>query len=406
MTRRSLKIIDCTLREGDQAPGVFFTEGDKLAIFRALDELGVAVCDAGMPAISEEEGATLRALSALPGRRCRVAASVRAREDEIELARGCDVEEVFVIFPVSEQHRVSRLQVDEAAWRALGRRVIDAGVRHGLTVNLVLEDASRASREAFVTACLLAAEHGAARVMICDTVGTLTPTGATALTRLARETLEAGAGGARGVEIGVHFHDDFGMASANTVAAIEAGASAPSVTVNGIGERAGNAVLAEVATAAETLLQVATGVTLTGLSALSSLVERLRGVAQSQAAPITGARAFTHESGIHVHGLLRDRKNYEPFDPAIVGREHGFVFGKHTGHAGLVAFAEAHHVKLSREAMEQLLFELKNERPARYEEAVLHVLQTRDEFVLREHGVGPEELLRRMEVLAREGGAG
>lgn len=360
-------IIDGTLREGDQAPGVWLDPADKLRIFHLLDAAGVAVVDAGMPAISEGERALLRALSAVENRRARVAASVRALPEEIALAQACGVDEVFVIFPVSALHR-ERLGVDLARWRRLGEDALAACRRAGLTANLVLEDASRADPADLTEAVTLGRRHGADRLMICDTVGVLTPSRAQALVRLVRE-----AAGAE-LALGTHFHDDFGMATANTLAAVEAGAHWPSVTVNGVGERAGNAPLAEVAAGAALLLDRGLGIDLQLLTPLAEVVEAATGVLRAPNAPVVGAWTFDHESGIHVHGVLKDPRNYEPLPPEAVGRARRLRLGKHTGRAGLSAFAHDRGLPDTPAVVEQVLHHLKESRPEGHTERIERVL--------------------------------
>ncbi len=380
-------MVDCTLREGDQSSGVWLTHEDKIAIFRGLDAVGVSVVDAGMPAVSAVERQQLRALSMLPDRKARIAASVRSRADEIALAAQCRVDEVFIIFPVSRLHRTRRLGLDEAGWERLGRDVLRAARAHGLTANLVLEDASRADTQELGAALRIAREEGADRVMVCDTVGVLTPAGAAGLVRLACERL------GDGVAVGTHFHDDLGMATANTVAAVEAGARWPSVTVNGVGERAGNAVLAEVALAIDTLLGATSGLRPERLVELSREVERRTGVFIPPNAPVVGYSTFDHESGIHVDGVLKAPQTYESVDPDLLGRRRRIVFGKHTGRAGLVAFAQEHGLPHGAEVIETVLDELKRRRPEAYPREVAAFLDARDAYLEASRGVSYERLL-------------
>lgn len=385
--RSDVHIVDCTLREGDQSSGVWLTHEDKIALFRGLDAAGVSVVDAGMPAVSSGERQILKTLSALPDRSARVAASVRARVDEIALAAQCRVDEVFIIFPVSRLHRTRRLGLDDVGWEKLGREVVRAARRHGLTANLVLEDASRADPEELEEALRIALDEGADRVMICDTVGVLTPGGASALMAQAVAVLGDAVG------IGTHFHDDLGMATANTVAAVEAGARWPSVTVNGVGERAGNAVLAEVALAVDALTSGCTGIRPDRLVELSRDVERRTGVFVPPNAPLVGYSTFDHESGIHVDGVLKAPETYESVDPDVLGRQRRIVFGKHTGRAGLAAFAREHGLPDAGDVIESVLEELKRRRPEAYPREVASFLDARDRYLEAARGVPYERLL-------------
>lgn len=392
---RRVRLIDCTLREGDQAAGVWLTPEDKLHLFGLLDEAGVAIVDAGMPAISEPERRLLGTISAIEGRRTRVAASTRCLPSEIALAAGCGVDEVFLIFPVSAIHRERRLALDREGWRALGARALDAAAGHGLPVNLVLEDASRATPDELADAIAIARDGGARRVMVCDTVGVLTPAAAW---RLASAVVEMAA---PDMEVGTHFHDDLAMATANTIAAIEAGVTWPSVTVNGVGERAGNAVLAEVAAACERLLARPTGVHLDRMLALSREVERATGTFLSPDAPLVGSGIHLHESGIHVHGLLEDPRTYESVEPALFGQVRRVVFGKHSGRAALAAFAREHGLQADGRVIDAVLEAVKTIRPADYRQVIDGFLAARDAYLARRHGVPEEELVALFEAAAR-----
>lgn len=371
----TVRVIDCTLREGDQSAGVWLQREDKLALFALLDDAGVDVVDAGMPVVSQDEQQLLRELSALPGRRAAVGASARCLPEEVELSADCGVDEVFLIFPVSAIHRTERLGLTPDVWRELGRAAMQTAARRSLAVDLVLEDASRADQKSLEDALQLAREGGAKRVMVCDTVGVLTPARAaeliTWIMRLAGDDLE----------VGTHFHNDFGMATANTVAAVEAGARWPSVTVNGIGERAGNAVLAEVVVATQDLLGLDCSVDRRALVTLAREVERRSGLLLAADAPIVGARAFTHESGIHVDGVLKNPRNYEAIDPATLGRERSFMVGKHTGKAGLVEFAKKRSLTGDEPMLEGVLERFKNKRPAAYQQRIDAFMQQRNEFL-------------------------
>ena len=353
----TVKVVDSTLREGDQAPGVWLDSTDKTHIFKQLDAAGVAIVDAGMPAISADERGMLRHLCGLPGRRAEVGASVRCRIDDIKGAAACGVDGVFLIFPVSDLHR-KRLGLNRTQWAQMGKEAVEAARQSGLRPYLVMEDASRATKADLEDAIDIAKDYGAVQAIACDTVGVLTPSKAAAL--IGWLVSKAGAD----LDIGVHFHDDFGMATANTIAAVNAGARFPGVTVNGIGERAGNASLAEVAAACEQLMGVKTGISLASMQPLSDLVQSLTGVLRRPNAPIVGRRTYDHESGIHVDGLLKDRRTYEPIEPETFGRKRRIVIGKSTGRAGLAHFATQQGVELGDAQLTEALATLKSTRPS------------------------------------------
>ena len=319
-----IKIVDGTLREGEQSPGVFFTKEEKLQIAAELDRIGVPLLDVGMPSISAEEKEAISAI-AREGLRGSIGVSVRLNRDEVDQALDCGVGEVFIICPVSRLHLRHKLAMDEEGVRGLAKDVVIYAAQKGLLVNLVAEDASRA--EIPFLCDLLRQVHfrGAQRAFICDTVGIMEPFSMRTLVERIREEVP------QEMELGVHCHNDLGLATANTLAAIEAGVEYPSVTVNGIGERAGNAPLHEVVVALEKLLHRGHGIDMKRLYDLSHLVERCSGILISPHAPIMGLNAFRHESGIHVDGILKNSETYEGIDPHEVGKDPCFVLGKHTG---------------------------------------------------------------------------
>lgn len=317
-------IVDGTLREGEQSPGVFFSKDEKVEIARALDRLGVPILDVGMPSVSEQEREAIRAISRL-GLRASIGVSIRLRKEEVDQAVQCGVREVFIICPVSPIHLRLKLGMEEEKARGLAKEVVVYASSKGLLVNLVAEDASRAEIS-FVNDLLCRAhEWGARRAFLCDTIGVMEPFRMKELVRRVRDRIPAEMG------LGVHCHNDLGLATANTLAGIEAGADYPSVTVNGIGERAGNPPLHEIVLALEKLFQRDHGIEIRQLHWLSCLVERYSGIFIPPHAPIIGLNAFRHESGIHVDGILKNSQTYKAFDPKEVGRESSFVLGKHTG---------------------------------------------------------------------------
>ncbi len=321
-------VVDCTLREGDQTPGVAMSVDEKLAVARLLDRAGVALADAGMPEVSADERRVLAA-AVDACEQMVVGASVRCIPAAVDLAVGCGVGAVFVICPTSRLHLDKRLGTDLRglldAMSRCAERVGDA------SLEIVCEDASRADADDLDAVVAHAATIGAARVYLADTVGCRTPAGFSALTRRALAVADGRVG------VGVHCHDDLGMATANTVAAVEAGARWPTVCVNGLGERAGNARLAAVAVACETALGLPTGIDGRVLPALCAAVEAASGHLVPANAPVVGRNAFRHESGIHVDGLLKDPRTYEVVDPDRVGARRRFVLGKHSGRAQLRA---------------------------------------------------------------------
>ncbi len=320
----NIKMVDGTLREGEQTPGVIFTRDEKLQIARELDLTGIELLDVGMPAISEAERESISAI-ANEGLKASVGVSVRMRHKEIDQAVQCGADEIFLICPVSHLHIKSRLEIDEDDLQKLAEDMIRHATENKLVVNLVAEDASRSDMSFLIRVLNQTYDAGAQRAFICDTVGISEPFAMKTLIRSIREAIPKEMG------LGIHCHNDFGLATANTLAAMEAGADYPSVTVNGIGERAGNAPLHEVVVAVEKLFQRTHGIDIHRLYGLSRLVEKCSGIFISPQTPIVGLNSFRHESGIHVDGILKNSETYTGLDPKDVNRSPSFVLGKHTG---------------------------------------------------------------------------
>ncbi|MGO9227796.1 MAG: hypothetical protein ACLQKA_01100 [Bryobacteraceae bacterium] len=334
MAHARVHLIDSTLRDGEQAPGVVFSRADKLEIATALDAAGVPELEAGTPAIDEEERADLHAIVDLR-LNCRVTAWCRATALDLDYASSCAVDSVQISFPVSPILFGVLSKDEQWLWNTLPEFVTRARARFRY-VSVGAQDASRADTTLLDRFVLAARDAGADRVRVADTVGIWNPRQAWRSFRRLRKI----AGTRLALEF--HGHNDLGMATANTVSAIEGSADAASVTVNGLGERAGNAPLEEVAMAIGHTLRRDSGIDTSRLGAVCELVASRARRPIHRAKPIAGADVFRHESGIHTAALLKNPAAYQPFPSQEVGRAPAdFAIGKHSGSAGVRASLQA-----------------------------------------------------------------
>lgn len=341
-----LRLCDTTLRDGEQAPGVAFAPEVKVHLARLLDRLGVAEIEAGTPACGGAEAEAVRRVAAL-GLAARVTAWCRMSVADIERAAGCGVGGVAIAVPSSDLHIRSKFGRDRA-WVVAGlQKCIGHAKLRGLHVCAAFEDASRADEAFLAHLARHARAAGADRLRLSDTVGLLDPF-ATA-ERVGRFLVHTD------LPLEFHAHNDFGLATANALAAARAGATHLSVTALGLGERGGNAALEEVALGLERLGGRKTGLVLTRLPDLFAAVAHATGRPIPPGKPVAGANAFVHESGIHVAGILKNPETYEPYPPQLVGATRRLVLGKHSGTAALAHRLAALGIKATRAQLQRLL---------------------------------------------------
>ncbi len=322
----NIKVLDTTLRDGEQTPGVSLTSLEKLRIATKLDEIGVEYIEAGSAITSEGERESIKDITS-QGFGAEILSFSRPLNVDIDYCLDCDVDGVNLVVPTSELHIHDKLNISCDELIDLSNDAVDYCKDHGLVVELSAEDASRSNVDFLRKVYSNAIDHGADRICVCDTVGILTPDSSLDLFSKLNDF---------SVPIACHCHNDFGLAVANTLAALKGGASEIHTTINGIGERAGNTSFEECVVSINRLLpQFSTNVKIDQIYDISKLVARSTGVYIQPNKAIVGENAFAHESGIHSDGVIKNSATYEAITPELVGRKRKFIIGKHMGTHGL-----------------------------------------------------------------------
>ncbi|MGI0088511.1 MAG: 2-isopropylmalate synthase [Nitrosotalea sp.] len=348
-----VRIFDTTLRDGEQTPGIALTPEQKLAIAQKLDELGVDAIEAGFPIISEGEKKAVKDI-AHANLKAEICGLARTEKKDIDAAVAAGLKYIHTFIATSDIHLKYKLNLTREQAVAKAIEAVEYAKSLGLQVEFSAEDATRTDREFLKKVFKSVTEAGADRIDIPDTVGYSTPQYIAAITKDAINVTH--------LPVSVHCHNDFGLAVANAISAIQVGAQCAHVTINGIGERAGNASLEEFVMALQCLQfdkKFETNINTKLLYDTSRYVSKIVGVQVQPNKAIVGENAFGHESGIHTHGVLNNPLTYEPISPELVGRTRWFQVGKHAGAHGVAAMLEEYGIQPSKEQTREILERIK-----------------------------------------------
>ena len=378
-----LEILDTTLREGEQTPYVNFTIDEKLEIARLLDQIGVDMIEAGDPSVSPSVAKAIEKISTL-GLKAEIIAHSIASRGAIDKAKASGADRVAIFYATSKIHLDAKLHKTQGQALDIIREHVAYARGLGLKVRYTPEDATRTEFEFLVEVCNAAIEAGADRISFADTLGIMQPHGMYERVSALRERLLP-------CKIDLHCHDDYGLALANAMAGIRGGADCIHTTVNGLGERTGIPDLAETVIAFHNLEGVEK-YNIQPLMQIASYLEKASGVLLASNKPITGQNAFTHKSGVHTNGILKDPRTYEPFDPAMIGRERKIVIDKYTGKSAVASRLDEYGIVVSDAELEVIVSRIKNLGDSRKQLFDTDILEIAEQVTGREIDVIPHDI--------------
>jgi 2-isopropylmalate synthase len=351
-------IWDETLREGVQTPTVFLTYVEKVKLAKLLDEIGVSIITVGFPAISEEEKNAVKKIANESFQQARIAASARIIKNDVDECLACGIREIAIFTPFNGLNLKYRLRVSKEQVLKNTVECVEYAKSHGATVDFVLEDASRTPLQDILQIFEAAAKAGADRLVIADTVGFLRPLSMRYLVSHVREGLRQMLKGE--VPLSIHCHNDFGLATANTLAAVEEGVEYVHTCIAGFGERAGVAPLEEVVMALELLYNIDTGVDVKKLYRLVQQAEKSFALPIQFHKPIVGENTFSYEVDEHINGMLAHPLIYEPFPPEMIDREIQFYIGRSGGKHLVEKRLEAAGIKAAPWQIDEIVKRIRN----------------------------------------------
>ena len=346
----TVKIFDTTLRDGEQTPGVAMTVDEKIRIAKRLDEIGVNVIEAGFPASSSGEVEAAGEILKL-GLNAQICGLARPLKGDLDAAIDADVDYIHTFIGTSPLHREFKLKMSKEEILSKSVDAVEYIKDHGIVAEFSAEDSTRTELDYLKEIYNAVEDAGVDCINVPDTVGVMIPESMKWLIKELKSELK--------VPISVHCHNDFGLAVANSLASVEAGADQVHATINGLGERAGNASLEEVVMALITQYNLKMNIKTEGLVNISEFVSRITGVKMPPNKAIVGENAFAHEAGIHVHGVLAKAETYEPITPEMVGHKRRIVLGKHTGANAIKAKLEEYGIDLDNDQFDKVFNQVK-----------------------------------------------
>jgi homocitrate synthase NifV len=346
LTKKKVTIVDTTLRDGEQTAGVVFANREKVRIAKLLDEIGVHQLEVGIPIMGGDEEEAIKKICQA-GLKASIMGWNRPVIKDIEASLRCGVDSVAISISTSDIHIKHKLRTSREWVLENMAKAVEFAAKEGVYISVNAEDASRSDHDFLVEFAKTAKEAGGNRLRYCDTVGILTPHSTYKNIRRILDEVD--------IDIEMHTHNDFGMATANALEGIRAGATHVGVTVIGLGERAGNAALEEVAMALKHLYKIDMGLKSEMFLEVAEYVSRASGRELPAWKAIVGSNMFAHESGIHADGTLKNPKTYEAFLPEEVGLLRQIVVGKHSGTAALKNKYAEFGIRLTEHQAEELL---------------------------------------------------